>query len=275
LGHKDYVITDMTDIVPTGIQLPSLENLQIQNEIVLYEKENPDALINLLPPVVADAILEHSQNHPEFFNVDEHALKKAIIEVGGKGGGISPMDNRIRINFWLEYDRVMARRRDGDQTSKMMNMSTAIAGVCSRELFYKHYLRSYTRVAWLVCPPVNYTMKATEALEFGLEQLREVLDLPNVDSKGNPNAKLAAIKVKIVEMLDMRIKGAIVQRSMNVNVNTGGSQNVNQAVLDTTVEALETRLKLLRSKERESRNLPPVSDTPPLVEKQIKEVKAE
>lgn len=218
------------------------------HEIVLAEKENPRALTNMLPPVFARWIEEHLHTSPELFDKDEQTLYKYLLKEIGKQP--TATDNRLRLKFWFEFDRAMSQGLD-----KMLVVNI-IAGVCSKELFYDKYLKSPSKVAWLLCPPTGYIIKAEEALEFGLEQLRDILDQPHVVA-GKFDARLADLKIKIVAMLDTRVKGAPVQRSVNVNLGSS-SAAAKQIVAgtQTNMDALKAELALLRQREMASRNLP-------------------
>ena len=57
-------------------------------------------------------------------------------------------------------------------------MMRVIAGICTYEYFHRRYMKTPSKVAWLLCPPTGYVVKTNEALEFGLEQLQDILDQP-------------------------------------------------------------------------------------------------
>lgn len=215
------------------------------HEISVLDRTNERSIVNLVPPTVAEFILKHTEENPELFNKDEHELQKYLR---AQDKSISPGDNRLRLKFWVEYDRAQGR---GD---KGINMSNVLSSICSREFFYGQYLKHPHKVAWLLCPPTGYMVKAEEALEFGLEQLRDILSLPHVVN-GKLDAKLAELKAKIVAMLDNRVKGGVVQKSMNLNVSTS-NESVAQAAAASTMEDLQKQLKELERRNRKAQNLP-------------------
>lgn len=216
-----------------------------RTEISLADLKDPRSILNLVPQAVADAISEVLFEHPDLFEVDEHELYKKL---GSHGRQPNPTDNRLRLKFWDEYDRVQA------SGAAKMNMVSVLSGICSREMFYKKYLKQPTKLAWLVCPPTGYMIKAEEALEFGIEQLRELLDFPNT-YHGKVDTKLGELKLKIVAMLDMRVKGAVIQKSMNLHASVS-NQAVAKAAEAATEEDLMRQLEELEKKNRKAQNLP-------------------
>lgn len=210
--------------------------------IVIFDKNDPRALINLVPNRVAERIHQAIEQLPELFSLDEIELKKALRENEATPNAI---DNRVRLKFWMEYDRAST-------SFDKFKIANVVAGICSLEYFYAGYLRSPTKVAWLMCPPTNYTVKAEEALEFGLEQLRDILALDH-GSGLTANTKLMELKAKIVAMLDQRVKGAVVQKSMNIHA-IAGNKHAATAIMGQvqpmTMEEIEKKLKLLDDRQK-------------------------
>lgn len=216
-------------------------------EISLLDPADERSVVNLVPTLVGTYIKEHSEKHPDFFGVDEHTLYKKLRDDNKQP---SPLDNRLRLKFWVEYDRVQGLGL------KSMTMINVLAGICSKELFYNNYLKRVEKIAWLLCPPTGYMAKAEEALEFGLEQLRDILELPH-SSFGKADVKLGELKAKIVAMLDNRVKGAVVQKNMNFNLSASG-RSVEKLAAAETGEDLMKQLKELDRKNRRAQNLPDI-----------------
>ena len=157
----------------------------------------------------------------------------------------SPTDNRLRISFWAEYDKAAAENRQ-------MRMSTVYAGVCSQAFFHNQYLENPSRVAWMLCPPVEYTLYAREALAYGLEKMRDILEM-DIEVYGKVNVKLAELQAKIVKMLDDRVQGSIIQRTENKNTSLSIStsdKEVAKAAMAGGMEDLQRRLKELEKRDR-------------------------
>jgi hypothetical protein len=221
----------------------SLPAAQVQRELVLTDTDNPFAVINLVPDKVRECIQTALSSHAPLFQCDERALWQKL-KLDDKQP--TPLDNRLRLKFWTEYDRVCG------QGHKHMNMANVVSNMCTREYFYSGYLTNPAKIAWLLCPPTAYLVKAEEALEFGLEQLRDILDSPHV-TNGRVDTKLGELKAKIVAMLDHRVKGAVVQKTLNVNASVG---SVNDAAQANTMEDLKKQVDALRRRDKASQNIP-------------------
>lgn len=227
-------------------QLPAAQSHVHTQEISLFDKTDSRSVVCLVPERIAQAIEDAAFEHPEFFDKDERDLYKHLRS---QEMTPSPTDNRLRLRFWDEYDRVQGTEK------KAMNMANVLAGICSKELFYGTYLKRSNKVAWLMCPPAGYMIKAEEALEFGLEQLRDILEQPHVQFN-KVDTKLGELKAKIVMMLDTRVKGAVLQKSMNLHVSATHAQ-VQKAATAATAEELMEQLKVLEAQNRKAQNLPP------------------
>ena len=210
-----------------------------------WNRADPRSLINLVPSTVQDFMVRAFSVRPDLFGQDERIVYKALRTEGREP---TPTDNRLRLKFWDEYDRAQAQL-------DRMQMVAVYTGVCSREYFSQRYLTFPEKVAWLMTPPASYVVKMEEALAFGIEQLRDVLEQPMFDSKGNFNTKLAELKAKIVAMLDLRVKGGVTQRveqttkSFNVTLSQSASE-VSQAAVEASMVEIEKRLKELEKRDR-------------------------
>lgn len=209
----------------------------------VWTRSDPRSVINLVPPAVGEAMLLAAKAKPDLFGVDERTLWNTL-RLSNKCP--SPTDNRLRLKFWDEYDRAQAELKN-------IIISNVTPGVCSREYFTQNYLASPEKVAWLLCPPASYVVKMEEALAFGIEQLRDILELPTTSPSGRVDTKLAELKAKIVAMMDIRVKGAITQKieqkSMNINVQTSDKQVANRA-LQGSMEDIEKRLRELKKRDK-------------------------
>lgn len=214
----------------------------------LWSRADERALINLVPGSLGEALLAASQSHPELFQMDERTLYKSLRDLNMQP---TPTDNRLRLAFWNEYDRAQA-------THRPMEMVSVFAGVCHKSYFFGRYITRPEKLAWLVCPPASYEVVATEALSYGLEQMREILSLPIKDAQGRVNVKLGELQAKIVVMLDQRLKGGFTQRleskSMQLNISTSDSQ-VAKAAAQGSMEEIERRIKELEKRERKALHL--------------------
>lgn len=209
-------------------------------EISRIDESNQDSVINMVPPGVAEKILAHALECKELFEMDEHTLSKYLRDTGRHP---TVTDYRLRMKFWMEYDSVM------DAGKKLMRMEHVVAGVCHKSYFYGQYLSNKYKCAWLLCPPATYQVKAQEALAFGLEQLRDILEQPHTLANGKTDARLGELKAKIVAMLDVRVNGAVVQKTLSLNVNSTPGQ-LKKEREGASMEDLQRELKELEQRER-------------------------
>lgn len=233
-----------------------------------FNRTNPRSFINLVPTVVQARIFEAYQKAPDLFGVPERLLYK-VLRSNQKTP--TPEDNRLRLQFWQQFDIAQL-------TQKNMNMEHVCVGVCQREYLWHRYMLMPHKVAWMCTMPTTYDTYLTEALAFGLEQLRDVLELDHQLPNGKVDTKLLELKAKIVFALDARKNGGIVQRveqkQMNLNISTT-DRAVAQAALGGTMEDMEKRLKqlekeerkLLQLKEQEAAQIEPRTLEPEVIDK--------
>lgn len=216
--------------------------------IDLWSRGDERAVINLVPPPVQAAFLDAAAKKPDLFGKDESALFKAL-----RADNLTPSatDNRMRLQFWLEYDQAQA-------SGKKMRMEQVFGGLCSKQYFYGRFIACPEKLAWLLTPPVHYVNKITEALDYSIDRLRDFLE-EDPAAYGKNKLKAVELQLKIYLMLDQRKHGAftqkIEQKNMNLNVATTDKQ-VAQALAGESMEELDRRIKDLERRERAALNLP-------------------
>lgn len=198
--------------------------------ITIINEDDPRNLVNLVPPDVSDALKRLVKYRPALFFMEEAKFKKQVKP--------DALISRLRISFWDEYCRAQ-------DNNAMINISAVIRNVCSKDYFYEVVLRNEAKLAWLIYPPKDYMMAMREMLDLGLDEWREILALPIQNKRGKVDYKLLSSKLKIVQLLDMRVKGAIVQRlqvsQKNLNVNVD-APTLPQDMSIEELEALERKL---------------------------------
>jgi len=204
----------------------------------IWAVDDSRSVIRLAPEVIQRRMAEIPD---DIRKMSEGELKKRIKP--------TPTDNQIRISFWLEYDRVQSRMLPQMETTMI------IRGILSEDHFYDPYLKNYDRLAWVLIPPKSYTVKLSEMLETGLEQLRESLEIPHIEN-GKVNTKLLELKLKITAMMDLRMNGAIAQKvqieQKNMNMNLairGSSADVSDLLESKNMEEIDKKLNSLRKKD--------------------------
>lgn len=169
-------------------------------------------------------IAAHAKN-PEFFGLDEDECLKAI-DAGLLGMG--PTANSLRMKFWYEYDLAQSESRNIRAVNIFM-------GICDAVVFYKK-MKDPRQVAWLLTRPASYEDATAEMHQFALKRLRQDLE--------NPDPKMAKVRLEIFIALDNRIKGAVVQKTMNLHAKVpspGGSvpENARKEELERRILELE------------------------------------
>ena len=182
--------------------------------IIIWDESEQFSVMNLLPEAVREKCKARRGEDPVLFEMSESELYK---EMRRNKHTPSVSDNRIRLKFWMEYDECITNY------NRAMNLKRIAAGTTSYEYFIIHFLKNCYRVAWMLMPPANYKSRMVEALDFGLDQMREILNLPLLDDDGKLDHKLAAMKITIFKMLDDRSNGVAIQRleskMLQINAN--------------------------------------------------------
>lgn len=194
-----------------------------KKEIVIWDEMNSRSLVNMLPEHISREARNVYFEHPEYFGLSERELAKVIREK--KDLRPCATVNRIRLKMWEEYDRAQMTNTD-------MDLVRVYGAICAKETFASLMKVAYN-IAWILCPPTDYLVMMEESLLFGIEQIRDILDLEIV-AHGQVNARLAELKVKIVMMLDERVKGAVTKH-LRIDQNT---QSLNITATNNQVQAL-------------------------------------
>jgi hypothetical protein len=218
--------------------------------IIIWNKDEPRAVINLVPPMMAERMAALYIQDEEIFTMTEAALFQRLCKSKSRP---TASDNRLRLNFWLAYDECIMTNRD------RITLEQICGNMCSLEFFTRNYLIEPNKLSWLLVPPVNYGMKMVEAVDSGLDQMRGILDLEHIDYEtGKIDHKLLAIKVTIFKLLDDRTHGAAVQKiekKQNIQISTSVRANqvgmVREMARTVSEDMLLGKLKELKNKERD------------------------
>lgn len=192
-------------------------------------------MVNVLPRKISESVLEARKGSPELFEMDEQALSEHL-RLNNKA--ITPTDNRLRLQFWLEYERAM-------MSGKTMNVMNVFAGICSKDYFYNRFIENRYKVSWMLMPPSSYNTKTLEGLEYGIDQFREILSEPLKDPVTKKiDYKLLTAKIKITSLLKDWAKGATVQKTESKVVTVSANlSEVKELALELSTEELERRIK--------------------------------
>jgi hypothetical protein len=204
----------------------SLTNLKNLDQLSALSQ---DELSGMLPT----AISRHVSAIPEsIYAMTLEQLEKKL----DRGEGVDVAISRIRIAFWLEFERHF-------RTGIAFNMSAVYGGVMNLKAFSRDILGNSYVLAYVISPPPSYSIVMDEMLHFGLQLQREILRIPHGRGK-ELNVKLLGLKNNIVEGIHNRIKGLPVAKSLHLSShvpNGGESQekpiDVNE--LDKKIKELE------------------------------------
>lgn len=212
---------------------------------------NPYSIFNMVPPRMQKAL---EALDPRLLLNSERNLRRNTH--------ITAEICRLRINLWDSYNKAM------DLGQSKISLYDIIKGACSPSLFEEVVLTNPHTLAYICVPPADYQLTMRDLLDFGWDRLRETLEQGIYKEKvvrvgkdefktlKEINVPLVAEIRAIVQMLDLRVKGAILQRvqvqqhTINQTVPGDASVNFNDQTLEQ-LEAMERRVnKLTRSFDR-------------------------
>lgn len=205
-------MTDMGNIgTPGKIAHHTPADKSSQQEIVFWDEDNPRCVVNMLSEKLKERALEIPTH---FLSLSDDMLEKATEP--------TMVHEHLRLAFWDEYFVA-------SDNNKKMRVESVYPRVCSRDYFYRVFIADDLNLAYMMRPPVEYTLKMRSLLELGHRQIEKVLRMPLINSKGQPDAKLIAEVVKIVALLDNRVKGSVTQKVQIEQKTQGQVHHVHQS----------------------------------------------
>jgi hypothetical protein len=195
-------------IVPRNFTLP--ENApDLVRGSSLFDESDPDSVFNK----TSDKL------HEVITTLGTHVEARRVIRNGEAYARehLKPTAQmaRIRIGFWDEYARSVS-------TGQKMSVDRIYAGVMSKETFEDEYYTDPKKLGYVLLTPPHYHRAAEEILLLGLERMRDIIELPLINSRGQVQVAVVNGILKAVEMLDKRVKGAIMQKVAIHQHNTNG-----------------------------------------------------
>jgi hypothetical protein len=211
------------------------ENLSVESTQITdpFQRAEERALINLLPPGPQASVLKAYKERPELFGLTERELLK-ILDVEERGPG--PTANALRMKFWVEYDEAQAEHRN-------MKPVRIYAGICEPPVFYR-LMQDPQKCAWILTRPASYEASIAEMHQFALSRLRKILEIET-----KQDSKMGKLQLEIFATLDNRLKGSVVQKTMNVHATLPNKSALPEGAKK---EELERRLaELERANEKQ------------------------
>lgn len=197
----------------------------------LYDRSNPESLINILPTRLVPIFERVRGKLPRTLLSSEKEVRKYCEP--------DDRDDRVRLSFWDEYNASTA-------AGKRMSLQTVISGTCGWETWVGAYEPDDKRMCWIFTPPTSYVSQMRHILHRGTERLLEIMNLPMVDAEGKVDVKIANLVLRAWQLADMRVKGGVMQKvqieqkSMNLNVNAGDVESISGGVAGMDLEELES-----------------------------------
>jgi len=245
----------------TGITVTPQGKENIESvKINISDRTQERCILNLLPLETGNKIEKIINENPGLFMNSEAELHSSL-----RKSGATPtlMDNRIRLNFWYEYGIVQAQRLD------VLNMINVAGGLTDYNYFMNVYLAEPKKIAWMLCPPAGYRSKVSEALAFGVDKMREILDLEHMDPlTGKLNTSVLNMKLKITQMLHDWDHGSVVQRSVAVNINKEDIPKMARMSEALGHKELDRQIKNMKRRNRQLLHLPDI-EVPGEEEKEV------
>lgn len=189
-----------------------------QVDKVFFDLENPNSLINRVWPEFVPYVRAVADIYPQHLLDNENKVKAFCSP--------DERDLRVRLKFWDEYYQSTAQDR-------VMKLNHVTHGCVSYDTWEHVYLPNRLKLLWVLTQPSTYTCSMRSLLEKGLERLHEIMDMPLMVRKGGrlePDIRMISQVLKAFQLVDLRVKGSVVQRmqidqrSLNVNHNVDGSE---------------------------------------------------
>lgn len=225
-----------------------------------WNRMDERSLINLLTPALQAAAIQAQQARPELFGLSEKDLDKALRWEDKNPCGT---DNALRMRFWQEYGEAQA-------TGRKMRVHVIPAGICNPDYFFSKVMKKPEKMAWILNQPASYETSTEEMHLFALAKMRKMLE-EEVAPHGKFNAKVAEAQIKIFQILDTRVRGAVVQKTLNVHstVPAKGSAQRGQSLIEKKQEIEQRLAELERLSQESDASRGQVVDAIPVGAKQV------
>lgn len=211
-----------------------------------WDLDNPRSGIRLCPNSLREAFL----SLPEDLQSLSESGWKARYRLLGSARAEA---NQLRYAFWQEYDRC---QHEFDDRMRLVNI---IKGIIREDTFEKRILKDHCILSLMLIIPTSYEVAMREAINTGLDRLREIMDLPVVEEdpktgKKKVNTALANLIMRATAYMDMRANGGITQRlqvegkTINIDLKADGKE-IREVATENAMAILDKKLKQLEAKE--------------------------
>lgn len=196
-----------------------------QVEKVIFDTGNPNSLINRVWPQLVPYVRAVADVYPQYFLSNENRVK-AFCKPDER-------DHRVRLKFWDEYYQ-------STQLDRKMDYMGIMHGAMAVDTWDHVYLPDRKKLLWVFTQPATYTSSMRHLLEKGMERLHEIMDMPLMVKRNGrlePDIRMISQVLKAFQLVDLRVKGSVVQRmqieqrSVNLNHNVESNQDALKANL--------------------------------------------
>lgn len=171
---------------------------------------------------------------------------------------ISSILMSFRFNLWKTYQKRIVEKNQNLITVSEVTRIPIEQGLTNEEdsvliQRVQHHLNAANdhSLAYIFCPLRNFEATMEECMDIGLSRLIEIMHLPIHDKNKKVDHKAAALVLKAYEMVELRVRGAHVQKNISLNLNA------NQTIsAPKTVAELEEEITRLELEARAPKELP-------------------
>lgn len=219
----------------------SSDNLQVKEVALasfLGDVGDPSSFHNLLPACIVSGAMIVEQKHLDMTDKDIKNMMPTTLAL---------CLSRLRESLWFHIHGARGGNRK-------VNLNAMVFGIMTVAHFANQMKRPEC-VAFILRPPGNYEIFMKEALNFAVDQIRDILEQDHMNPKtGLLDAKIADVKRRIFVDIADRVKGMPVQRTENLNVNKElgpkqsfeSSMPVSAADIDKKIADLEKDMGVTR-----------------------------
>jgi hypothetical protein len=148
---------------------------------------------------------------------------------------------KIRLRLWNEYDKTI-------KSGKNFMMASVYYGIISESSFYNKILKDDLLMTFIYTRPQEITSIQEDILYEGYKQLEQVMLMPIQNPDGSPNVRLIQYKLKIIQMMEDRVNGSVVQRTQTyveqVSKFEGNDKNEKKQLEDLRKEVANMKKNL-------------------------------
>jgi len=233
---------------PINKQLKTLS--ENQTGVTIFDKTDPRSVYNLVPGAMQDAMDEID---PKFYDYRFASIEKHLRP--------DVRDYQLRVAFWREYNHTQ------DNWKRSISLHAVMKGICSAHYMWNDVLRNPLKLAFILFPVTDMQASMEEMMDLGLREMRKILKMPN-SGKGGANLPVIREKIKIVALLQNRIKGSVIQRvavdqRTNVKISSSSEAPKSLAEINREIKKIERTVRNVTTEETPAGESEPteVSDT--------------